>query len=242
MELYATQRYLTVTGRPVLSGLLVPLKGFGEVANLISPPHLQRSTEDDRSHLPFSSVGIPSPPAHTLPEQEGQRNKCLFELARWIKGVNPKASREELRRIVQTWHQAAARVIGTKDFAVTWSDFGRGWEKVEQPYGMIMNSIVQSIDFGTPLPHSVRLLGYGSHCEHLVRVCLALEKHHHPEPFFISARQAGDILRVHFTDASKMLSCLVADEVLQLVSKGVGNKASRYRVKGSRSETGLDLR
>jgi hypothetical protein len=37
------------------------------------------------------------------------------------------------------------------------------------------------------------------------------------------------VLGIHFTDASKMLAALVRDGVLQLVSKGAGKVASRYR-------------
>jgi len=59
-----------------------------------------------------------------------------------------------------------------------------------------------------------------------------LQAHHGDAPFFISARQAGDVLGIHFTDASKMMAALVTDGVLQLVSKGVGKVASRYRFKG----------
>ncbi len=40
VELYASKRYLTVTGRPIVAGPLVPLKGFLEVANAIRPPDL----------------------------------------------------------------------------------------------------------------------------------------------------------------------------------------------------------
>jgi len=37
-------------------------------------------------------------------------------------------------------------VIETKDFSVTLFDFLRGWEKVRQPHGEIMSSIVANID------------------------------------------------------------------------------------------------
>lgn len=60
-------------------------------------------------------------------------------------------------------------------------------------------------------------------------------------PFFISARQAGEVLGVHFTDASKMLSALVADGGLTLVSKGAGKVASRYRCTPGVFEAGLEI-
>ena len=226
VELYASKRYLTVTGRPLLSGPLVPLPGFSEVAHAIRPPDLQKRTEDDRSNLLCSSVGIP---AHTLPAQEGQRNRCLFELARWVKGNHSHATREEVRAIAQEWHRLALPVIGTKDFAVTWADFTRGMEKVRQPHGSTMQAIISNIDHTTPLPPGIDALGYGDAAKHLVRLCQALQGHEGDAPFFISARQTGEVLGVHFTDASKLLAALVADGVLTLVSKGAGKVASRYR-------------
>ncbi len=236
VELYARERYLSVTGRPLLSGPLVPLSGFVDVANAIRPSHLQRSTEEHGgvqkmtevilcSPL-FSSVGIPE---HTLPELEGQRNKCLFELARYVKGVYPQATKQELREIAKQWHARALPVIGTKDFATTMADFMRGWEKVKQPHGATMQKITSSINHSDPLPPGIEALGYGAHGNHLVRLCMALQENKGDEPFFISARQAGEQLGIHFTDASKMLAALVADDVLELVSKGSGKVASRYR-------------
>ncbi|MFN7121895.1 MAG: hypothetical protein ACK4NM_07670, partial [Hydrogenophaga sp.] len=72
-------------------------------------------------------------------------------------------------------------------------------------------------------------LGYGDAGNRLVCICKALAAHHAPDPFFLSSRQAGELLGVHFTDASKMLAALVMDRVLHLESRGAGRVASRYR-------------
>jgi hypothetical protein len=226
VELYSSKRYLTVTGHTLLAGPLAPLPGFSELASAIRPPDLQKRTEDDRSNLQFSSVGIPP---DTIPTEEGQRNKCLFALARYVKGTKPNATRQELREIVTRWHAQAMAVIGTKDFSVTLTDFFNGWEKVRLPHGVVMQSVLEKIDHRSPLPSGIASLGYGDTGNHLVRVCAALQAHQGDEPFFISARQAGEVLGVHFTDASKMMAALVGDGVLRLVSKGVGRVASRYR-------------
>lgn len=227
VELYARKRYLTVTGHTLSPGPLVPLPGFSELASAIRPPDLQKRTEDDRSNLPFSSVGIL--PASTIPSEPGQRNKCLFELARYLKGTQPNAARHQLRAIVTQWHAQSLPTIGTKDLTVTLTDFFNGWEKVRQPYGATMQTILTEIDSSVPLPTGILALGYGTAGNQLVRVCEALQCHHGDEPFFISARQAGEVLGIHFTDASKMLAALVADGVLTLVTRGVGKMASRYR-------------
>lgn len=231
VELYSTARYLTVTGHPIFSGPLVPLSGFSEVAQAIGGADLQKRPEDDRSHSSAffcpSSVGIP---ATCLPTSEGERNRCLFHLARYIKGVKPGVTREELRAIVQEWHRLALPVIGTKDFTITLTDFMRGWAKVKQPHGETMDNIINAIDFTAPLPTGIAALGYGEAANRLVRICQALQAHEGSEkPFFISARQAGELTGMHYTDASKVLAALVMDGVLVLVSKGSGRVASRYR-------------
>lgn len=229
LELYANKRYLTVTGQSIVSGPLVTLPGFSEVANAIHPPDLQRRTEDDISNPQYSSVLFCRYPTETIPTEQSQRNRCLFAMARYLKGTQPKATREELRAIVSGWHTQFLPVIGTKDFAVTWTDFLNGWDKVRQPHGAIMQSVLEAIDRQAPLPSGIECLGYGTAANQLVRVCAALQTHHGCEPFFLSARQAGQLLNIHFVDASKMMAALVADGVLKLVSKGVGKVASRYR-------------
>jgi hypothetical protein len=130
---------------------------------------------------------------------------------------------------VVSWHAQFLTVIGTSDLAVTVTDFFNGWTKVRLPHGEIMESIVNSIDAQAPLPDGIVALGYGDAGNQLVRFCVALQEHQGNDPFFISARVAGQLLGVHFTDASKILSALVGDGALKLVSKGSGNVASRYR-------------
>ncbi len=234
VELYTSKRYLTVTGHTLRKGPLVPLPGFTEVAKAIRGSDLQRSAEEEQKKTeailcPPLTSSVGSLPTSTIPTQTGQRHRCLFELARYLKGVSPGASRQELRDVVAGWHKRHLSVIGTKEFSVTWADFLNGWEKVQQPHGVKMKSILETIDHSSLLPEGLMALGYGTAGNQLVKICAALQAHHGAEPFFLSARQAADLLGVHFTDASKMLAALVSDGVLTLVLKGVGRVASRYR-------------
>ena len=229
-ELYTNARYLTVTGHVIEQGPLAPLSGFAElVASLDS----SRPTEETEvmtlvsSVSSVSSVGIPP---NTLPRTEGERNKCLFRLARYIKGTMPLATVKERRAMVKQWHDMALPVIRTKDFAATWGDFARGWEAVKYPHGTTLQTIVDAAD-KTQLPAGLIALDYGPHALRLVRICMALASHHAPEPFYLSARQSGELLGIHFTDASRLLSALCADEVIELVTRGAGIRASRYRMK-----------
>ena len=79
------------------------------------------------------------------------------------------------------------------------------------------------------LPDGLIQLGYGEKTILLCRICKQLQRNAGEDPFFISSRQAGDLVNLHFTDASKVLYALVADGVLELVKRGAGNQASRYR-------------
>jgi len=230
VELYSTARYLTVTGHALKTGPLALLPGFSEVAHLLGKPspteEAQKMSEEVFGHLLSSSVGMPS---GCLPTSEGERNQCLFKLARYVKSQRPDATREELRAIVQGWHRLALPVIGTKDFGVTLTDFLRGWDRVKQPHGATLKTIIDAIDFTAPLPAGIAALGYGPAGNRLVQICAALQAHEGDGPFFISARQAGELVGLHFTDASKVLSALCSDGVLALVQRGAGKVASRYR-------------
>jgi len=231
VELYSSGRYLTVTGHTVIAGPLVELPSFGEVSRAMkaSSPTEEygRITEDDCGRLLSSYVGIPT---HILPNSEGEHNRRLFDLARWVKGKYPNATREQLRAIVVEWHRMALPVIGTKDFATTWADFLRGLEKVREPHGETLRAILETVDDATPMPEWIISLKYGEMCHRLIRICAALQAHAGSEPFFLSARQAGELIGMHFTDAAKVLSALVFDGVVTLVSKGSGRVASRYRM------------
>lgn len=243
LELYAEKRYLTVTGRTLIEGRLAPLRGLSELAARVGRNDLQKSTKDVGSHLLTSSVGGVHPlsssvgiPSRTLPSRVGERNQCLFEYARFLKAKFPNATREDLRPMVKAWHERALPTIGTKEFAITFADFMHGWERVRQPFGDTMRRIHEGIDHREPLPEWVQRLGYGAQAVQLVRLCMGLQAHHGDSEFFLSARQAGEWIGVHFTDASRMLASLVKDGVLSLVSKGAGKKASRYRIASGRRQ------
>lgn len=229
-ELYSDRRYLTVTGRAIVNGPISELPGFLSAVDELTPTEeVQKNTEDDRCLLQSSSaLFCRSVPAAAIPSAVGDRNRCLFALARWVKGKHPQATSQELRELVQEWHRLALPNIGTTDFATSWADFSRGLASVRAPFGATLEMLVKDID-QRPLPKGIERLGYGASAERLVRICAALAEHNAPQPFFLSARQAGELLGVHFTDASKMLAALTLDGVLHLESRGVGKVASRYR-------------
>lgn len=164
-----------------------------------------------------------------LPTTAGQRNRCLFNLARHLQGVAPGLSRDDLRNVVMEWHQAALPVIGTPEFAESWGDFYRSWVGVRVPYGSVLSKVLAGLDRESPIPGPLATLGYQERGWLLVQVCRALQNAAGNAPFFLSSRQAGELIDLNHVDASRHLSALVADGILELVSRGSGLKASRYR-------------
>lgn len=227
VELYSSKRYLTVTGHALKNGPILPLTGFAAMADRIagSGTHTRarKSTQDDISHPVLSCVGIPP---DCLPTSVGQRNFALFRFARWLKGKHPDATRAQLHEWVTRWHQQALPIIRTKPFAASWSEFLRQWEAVKVPHGSVLADILRELP---PLPDGIAELGYGSHGDKLVQICLALAEHHAPKPFYLGSRAAGEQLGIDYSDAAAIMRLLRRDKVVELVAKGAGRKASTYR-------------
>lgn len=236
VELYSRARYLTVTGRPLISGPFIQMPAFAEVASEIKG---KRYTEEDRGGqkktqeilgpLLSSSVDSIAIPLRTVPQGEGERHRFLFEFARHIKAVRPNATWPELRVLAARWHALALPAIATKEFAVTLDEFARAFEKVRIPHGDVLHSVVGSIEHDAALPAGIEALRYGHTAKRLVRLCMALAAHHEPEPFFLDVRTAAQYLEVNHTYAWKLLSTFVRDGLLEVISKGAGYKATRYR-------------
>lgn len=232
VELYSQGRYLTVTGHTIKQGPIKQLSGFADLATSIrtAPADTYREDRDDSSHISVLSVlSVGDAIERTKPSKDGERNHCLFELARLVKASWPHATKEELRSIATQWHEAALPFIGTKDFLTTWCDFSRGFEQVKYPAGTTLRQIIGDIDMGAPIPDGIAALGYSAKAIQLYRICQRLQEQAGAEPFFLSSRQAGELLQLHYTDAAKMLWAMRTDGVIQEISKGAGNRASRYR-------------
>lgn len=225
LEIYSTARYLTVTGNTLSKQTLQPLVGLDALLS-----KLDKSTEDTDSNSSVSSdssVGIEIIwPNHVMPKDYGQRHKCLFQLARWLKGTEPTASTERQRYLVQKWHRDHLHNIKTKDFSITWAEWLTSWNKVKHPYGEQLDLCLAKLP---DIPTHISLEDFGEKGKKLFRICMALQAQEPAgKPFFISCRFAGDLIDVHFTDAASLLAAFVTKEWLKLVEKGSGRHASRY--------------
>jgi len=237
--------------KPFLSHIVVryeappyPFTTFRDAFGSLPPAALHRDTETQEAQETQEiqvrrggkgGIGARREKAKTslapfIPPTVGQRNRCLFALARHLKATMPDATLAELRVIVKEWHALALPTIGTADFAESWGDFARAFEKVRLPEGALMAALLKDVD-ADPLPDGVPD-DYEPRALRLVRICGRLQREAGNEPFYLSARTAGGLLDVHFTNAANLLCALVADGVLDRVNWGTwkDRRASEYRM------------
>jgi hypothetical protein len=205
-----------------LSAFLPPSKGF-------TPP-ISRNAE--RTPPEVIDAELRRIIAATLPTQSGQRNTLVFDLCRALKGMPAyaDAAAGELKPIVRFWWEAALPIIGTKCFAETWADFRHGWTRVRFPRGQETMAMMLTLARNADCPPEA--LEYDSdNFRLLVALCRELQRACGSQPFFLSARTAGNLLGVDPSTACRWLGCLEADEIIRCVEKGgpASRKASRFR-------------
>ncbi len=227
VELYTSGRYLTVTGRTIKNQPFSNLQGFADLAKKIR----SKFTEETNIHACVHSVPSVNKlmdfPVSVIPIGISQRNQKLFQLARWVKGTEPNASRNRQHEIVKEWHSRHLSVIGTKDFETSWREFRFAWNTVKTPYGEILKRCLNQLP---PDPEILELTQYGNKAIHLFRICMALQAHHGTDPFFLSCRIAGHHIGCNHTDAAKLLKLFVMEGWLIEIKRGSGLKASRYKL------------
>lgn len=233
VEIYSRSRYLTCTGHVWKEGPVAPLKGLASVVQSIrgrahTPTEEgQKRTEDNTGDLLRSSVGFP---ARTIATGKGQRHACIFELARWLKGRFPGTLATDHFQTVKDWFDHVQHVVGTQEFAVTWADFEGAWDRVKHPVGAVLRDLLLTVNHDSPLPEAFASCGFGVKAAHLYRVCERLQAHEGEAPFFLSVRQAGELIDMDHGDAAKILRAFIAKDMLVEVTKGKGKFASRYRL------------
>ena len=97
------------------------------------------------SSVPLLSSSVEIPP-DSIPKNHGERNQCLFRLARIVKAKQPNATRDQLREIASSWHKLALPFIESKDFALTFADFARGFKSVRDPFESVIGKALADID------------------------------------------------------------------------------------------------
>ncbi len=189
-------------------------------------------------HIPDAALEVARVAA--LPSRVGERNRCIFELARALKAVPglADAAAVDLRGAVRLWHERALPIIGTKPFDDTWSDFCVAWPAVRFPKGQgPMALIAQQVDAGG-LPATAEPYD-APETRRLVAICRELQRVCGDAPFFLASRTAAEMsgLPDHVT-AWRRLRMLETDGVLRAVQRGDQHRATRYRYVGDENLDG----
>lgn len=196
--------------------------------DVVSPPQ-SSSVQPLYSSVPLLWVSDTFEP-DCVPTDIGQRNDCLWNLARRLKARKADAAYPEVRVVATAWHAKFVDVIGTKAVMVTVADLWHAYQLVKFPMGVLMTEALKQVD-AVVLPLAIGQLSYGEQECRLLRLCIALaHQQPHGAPFFISVRKVDELIGIDYSDAAKVLKGMVRDGVLELVQKGVGKHASRYRL------------
>ncbi|HZU37725.1 MAG TPA: bifunctional DNA primase/polymerase [Gemmataceae bacterium] len=159
----------------------------------------------------------------TLPTGPSMRHDCVFDYVRRLKAIpGLEDSQETQQWLAQRWFRSAYPFIGTRAPERTERDFLDAWKRCRCPYGMFLPTIFVAAR-ASPDP-SVRgnaRLGI------LAAACRHLHELHQGRPFFLSCRDAGELLGVSRQTALKDLQRLEALNCLRMVNKG------HYKLKGS---------
>jgi Bifunctional DNA primase/polymerase, N-terminal len=200
------------------------------------------SNREDRENRECLAPSLSSAPSllheaepairRALPTGTRQRHRCLFELARELKGNSALAdiTGAGLKPIVREWHRRAEPTIGTKPFDESWFTFLEAWSNVKFPKGQepIARLFAQAV--ATELPEAS--LQYEQHkLRLLVAFCRELQRAAGEAPFYLACRTAAECLGTDAPTANRWLRGLCRDGVLMLVERGDQSrrKASRFR-------------
>lgn len=169
--------------------------------------------------------------AGTLPNHPGQRNRQIFEFARWLKSLPGlcEATAKQLEPYVRQWHRQALPVIDTKPVEETLIDFHHGWENVKYPKGQEPMTLIFA---KASACYPVEAEKYESNdVRLLMSLCRELQRATGDGPFYLSCRTAGRLMGADYKNVSRWLNYLAREQVLQVVEKGSAKtqKATRWR-------------
>ena len=237
IEAYCSGRFFTVTGQRVrgeiccladyIEQILAPIHSgsFHSVHSVIEPQESQDSQESQESQAMKEGTEewAKKLPEKCRPTAIGQRNRVLFDLARHLKTLHPKASAKQMRPFVEAWHEAYQPIIGTKLWIATWADFCAAWPRIRFLEGEgVIKQFFESIDMAKPIPEHLQELGYDRDLFNIVELCrlLAMNNPLDRETFFLGNRALAELIGTSQPTAGNILNSLVQDGVLELLESG----------------------
>jgi hypothetical protein len=170
----------------------------------------------------------------SLPSRTGQRNRCVFHLARELKAIpslaDAPANAPDLEKIVRKWHKLALPTIATKPWDDSWSDFLKAWPSIRHPAGQEPIRLAFERAKAAVLPEAA-LKFERPEVQLLIALCCELQRTARDRPFYLACRTAGELLQLPHTRAWRWLDALCNCGILRVDEAGTfaTRRATRYR-------------
>ena len=170
----------------------------------------------------------------SLPTAKSQREKKLFELARRLLALGTLNSPDMSSRvevIFEIWWQSAFKTVATKDRKISLDGFLRACKNVRKPLHDGMSDVMAKSNRAIQEPAPAWAENLPAACIALGRLCRELQRKAGAEPFFLSLRKAGELLRVHHSQPGRWMQTLAERNVIRIQTAGSirTREATRYR-------------
>lgn len=242
VEIYTDKRYFTMTGHVLMQGGLSFCPGLERIKERISKQKNERiaffssgssvssaSSVSSVEFVTFTSLGYAiKVPCELIPNEEGCRNRAIFELARLAKGIEPDREVSYFKPLVLEWFKHAKPFIGTKSFEPSWIDFYVAFARVKFPKGQTFEGIVNNLPELSEQTPGWDL--FGEKGNRLLRLFHGLQAHWGDESFFLSCREAGTYLGIDHKSANQLITAFQCSGILQVTKNHTTTRSRRYKL------------
>lgn len=202
--------------------------------------HATQETEDVP---PLARCVKTLPEAVQLSLKDGVNERCLFTFARALKAfeitTGTRLSPDDLARAFSLWwNTTKPQLLPEADFDEYRFVFEDVFARTRSPLGANhLREAIRRADTSPPPPEANRYTS--PRLKQLVAVCYHLQRLQGDAPFFLSIRDAADVLGTkRLEQASAMLAGLIRDGILIEIAKGApgGGRATRFRFQGAQPQ------
>jgi len=219
-ELRAEGYYVVSAGSRHPSGWIYSWRGsppteipFIDTPDRLLLPATTLRPTDDPWHASHKQPLMPGElVAKHLPSGTGQRERCLFDLARELKARQPDCSEDVLRQTFDLWWPMARGIVATKDETTSWTAFQRAWANCRFPHGARWQQAVQ-LAASRPAPQLPATLAGVERLNRLAALCVGLQEVNHG-PFALGCRKAAEFLGTSRNTAARDIEVLLVAGVL----------------------------
>ena len=250
VEIYCHSRFMTVTGHVVWDSGITELPLLVRALQTYATEDKEdiEEAEDIECHSSGSSDSSSSSVAciqiagrtHQIPKFAqptgfGQRNEDLFNLARWIKGIDPKLEKKGRHDCVAQWHKLFIDVIRTKELCASVADFEHAWRNVKNPHGESLKLAISRME-NYDVPADVKEMG--SIAVGLFKLLASVADLNKPKPFFLACGTAAKVLDCDVSTVSRRLNDFIHMEILCVQEGHTPSKARRFVMVVDKPRTG----